>query len=240
MIMDGNRRWARHHGLAITDGHEAGTRAAHELLKWWVQLGQQFFCIQGDSKPVLPQVLSLFTLSVDNFKRAPVEVNELIQLIAWHLKDIAYTPFIHLHRIRIRVIQADGVRGKFTPALCEAIDLVERVTASYGGDDGFELLYLIGYDGRMEVLDAVRDVVQAGDELTNSTVSSRTACGRLNLPPVDLIVRSSGIMRTSGFFLWDTRAAEMSFIECLWPDLSEMDWLRSCLRYSQRESLGGA
>ncbi|KAH7097774.1 Decaprenyl diphosphate synthase-like protein [Auriculariales sp. MPI-PUGE-AT-0066] len=244
MIMDGNRRWAKRHAVSISEGHEAGTRAVHALISWWIDLEHRLSRAGYEhAKPTRPSTISLWALSMDNFKRKPDEVANLLQLIARHLVDVAYTPAIHLHRVRVRIIGAEGARAKFSPALCDAIDLVERLTATYGPNSpggGFDLLYSVGYDGRAEIVDAVRDIALGGDTVSEAAISSRTSCAQIGVPPCDLLVRSSMLLRTSGYFLWDMRSAEMFFVKRLWPDFTELDWLQACLHFSRRSATGGA
>lgn len=233
--MDGNRRYARNLGQPIIVGHQKGAETASKVLEWWLRF------IPNTSTPNVngmgtrtagPQYLTVWAFSSENFKRTPEELDGLFALMTAEFKSLAFTSLVHLFQIRVRII---GNRTGLPFELLEAINIVEESTAMY---DRLHFQIATGYGGRDEIIDSVQRVLASGEELTEASISAETFCGRVGIPPCELIVRTSE-SRTSGFFLWDTQFAELHFISKLWPELRESDWLDVIRTFAGREMRGG-
>lgn len=223
-IMDGNRRYARSRHASLGVGHAKGALVAVRLIGWWLDF---VAC-----KPEGPRVLTLWAFSSDNFKRSHDEVHTLFDLMSAEFGALAFSPVIHLSRMRVRVI---GSRAHFPTKLLQAIDLLESSTAAY---DALDLQLAVGYGGRDEIVESVKRVLASGVPVTEQAISQQTFCARNGVQPVDLILRTSE-RRTSGFFLWDTQGAELHFVRKLWPEVDQLDWLRALESFATREQRYG-
>ncbi|KAJ7186832.1 Decaprenyl diphosphate synthase-like protein [Mycena filopes] len=230
--MDGNRRYARQLGEPVLVGHAKGAATASKVLEWWLKYLPNT-AHYTSSSPIHPKYLTCWAFSSENFERAAEERDGLFAMMAAEFKSLAFTSLVHLFRVRVRFI--GGERHRFPQELLDTMEMVEEITAAY---DGLFLQIAVGYGGRREVLDAVRSLVAHGKEVTEQSIGMETYCAQRGIPPVSLIVRTSE-RRTSGFFLWDTQAAELHFIDKLWPQLAEIDWLRALKSFSTREIRGG-
>ncbi|KAJ7810845.1 Decaprenyl diphosphate synthase-like protein, partial [Mycena olivaceomarginata] len=230
IIMDGNRRYARQRGQHALMGHAKGAATASKVLEWWIKYLPN---TTRYASPVRPKYLTCWAFSSENFERPDDERDGLFAMMAAEFKSLAFTSLIHLFQIRIRFI--GGERNRFPPELLETMDMVEKTTSAY---DGLFLQIAVGYGGRQEVVSAVRGLVARGQEITEQSIGAETYCAQLAVPPVNLIIRTSE-RRTSGFFLWDTQAVELHFIDKLWPQLTERDWLHALESFSTREIRGG-
>ncbi|CAK5283456.1 unnamed protein product [Mycena citricolor] len=224
MIMDGNRRFARRRNEQIIAGHRTGAVTASRVVEWWLR-----------HRHIGPRYLTCWAFSSDNFARPTAEQDGLFGLMTSEFKALAFSSVVHLYRIRITFIGSANARTKLPPTLVEAMDFVERVT---GGYDALFLQIAVGYGGREEIVDAVKSLQDRQERISEASVSREMYGREQGIPPVDLIVRTSE-KRTSGFLLWDSQAAELHFIDKLWPELSELDWLQTLDAYAEREIRGG-
>ncbi|KAJ7169205.1 Decaprenyl diphosphate synthase-like protein, partial [Mycena crocata] len=228
--MDGNRRYARQLGEPVLVGHAKGAATASKVLEWWLKYLPNTV---NHASPIQPKYLTCWAFSSENFERAEAEREGLFAMMAAEFKSLAFTSLVHLFRVRVRFI---GGEQHLLPAdLLHTMRMVEELTASY---DALFLQIAVGYGGRQEVVSAVQSVVAQGKEITEENISLETYCRQRDIPPASLIIRTSE-NRTSGFFLWDTQAAELHFIDKLWPQLSELDWLYALESFSRREIRGG-
>ncbi|KAJ6589001.1 Decaprenyl diphosphate synthase-like protein [Mycena capillaripes] len=230
IIMDGNRRYARQMGEHVLVGHAQGAATASKVLEWWLKYLPNTV---NYVSPTGPKYLTCWAFSSENFERAEEERDGLFALMAAEFKSLAFTSLVHLFRVRVRFL--GGERHRFPLELLETMEMVEEITSAY---EGLFLQVAVGYGGRQEVLSAVQTLLAQGKEITEQNIGKETYCGQKDIPPVSLIIRTSE-RRTSGFFLWDTQAAELHFIDKLWPQLTEMDWLDALESFSTREIRGG-
>ncbi|KAJ7629478.1 Decaprenyl diphosphate synthase-like protein [Mycena polygramma] len=230
IIMDGNRRYARQIGEHVLVGHAQGAATASKVLEWWLKYLPNTMSYVPPSQP---KYLTCWAFSSENFERAEEERDGLFALMAAEFKSLAFTSLVHLFRVRVRFI--GGERHRFPLELLDTMDMVEDITSAY---DGLCLQIAVGYGGRQEVLSAVQSLLAQEKEITEQNLGMETYCGQRGIPPVNLIIRTSE-RRTSGFFLWDTQAAELHFIDKLWPQLDETDWLDALESFSTREIRGG-
>lgn len=228
VILDGNRRYAKKRGLATAgQGHRAGADKAEELIAWCDSLG-------------IPTV-TVWALSTDNFNRPPDELETIFTIIEEKIQLMADSQ----SRSRRRRIRAVGRLDLLPESTRDAIRRVETETAGYGP---FELLVAVGYGGREEITDAVRrliaDRLRRGDSLEGIAGSLEPdEIGRFmyapDTPDPDLIIRTSGEIRLSGFLLWQSAYSEYYFCDVDWPEFRKIDFLRAVRSYSQRQRRRG-
>ncbi|MBA3718200.1 MAG: di-trans,poly-cis-decaprenylcistransferase [Actinobacteria bacterium] len=222
VILDGNRRWASLAGLRTpADGHRVGADKLDELLDWCVRLG-------------IGQV-TVWALSNENLSRSQEEVSGLLDVVAEKLASLA-----ELHgrqAVRIRVY---GRLEDLPDPLRDAIRSAEEATAS---NDGLRLNIAVGYSGRDELVDAARALVRrlAAEDLDASTMAERITAEAIashlytaGEPDPDLIIRTSGEVRLSGFLPWQGAHSELYFTDVYWPELRELDFLRALRTYQHR------
>ncbi|KDR66702.1 hypothetical protein GALMADRAFT_1359470, partial [Galerina marginata CBS 339.88] len=170
-VMDGNRRYARSIGQPVIVGHQRGVQTASNIMEWWLRPG--------------PRYLTVWAFSAENFKRTEEEVNGLFRLMIVQFKSLAFSSGIHLFQIRVRVI---GSRERLPRELLDAIDLLEEMTRKYSR---LFLQVAVGYGGRNEIVRSVRSVIAKGGEVTEDSIGQETFCSLIDVPPVELIVRTS-------------------------------------------------
>lgn len=225
LILDGNRRYARSIGLRdIVDGHRRGAQKLEEVLNW---------CEELDIRMV-----TIWILSTENLQRPPEELEGLLGLIEHKMRDTATDPKIHAKRMRIRAI---GKLELLPESLKAAIRQAEEATRDY---DRFYLNVAVGYGGRQEIVDGVQrllrerqaqgmDLGRAIGEVTADSVGKYLYT--YDLPDPDLIIRTSGELRLSGFLLWQSAYSEFYFCDAYWPAFRRIDLLRAIRSYQQRE-----
>ena len=220
LIVDGNRRFAKDKGQDIEYGHKLGIEKIEDFLNW---------CWRLDIK-----VITLFAFSTENFNRTQREVEHLMQLIHDKLRRYRNDPLIGREKIKIKVI---GQRDKLSDALNFEISETEKMTAHH---DRFQLNIAIGYGGRAEIVDAVKSLahdVKSGslrpDDITEEILGKNLYT--TGIPDPDLIIRTSGEERLSGFLLWQSAYSELYFTEVYWPAFRMIDLWRAIRIYQQRE-----
>ena len=222
IILDGNRRWAQNHKLTVDLGHTQGADVVEKLLDWCHEIGIKS--------------ITLYVLSTENLMRSSEEVSELYRLIEERLKRLLTDERIYRYKVRVKGI------GKFNllPASMRAIlDEVEKKTASF---DGHFLNIAVAYGGRAEITDSVRDIAEdvkkgklSPEDITEETISARLYTSHLPNPEPDLIVRTSGEERMSGFLLWQGAYSELVFLDVYWPAFRKIDLLRAVRIYQRRQ-----
>jgi short-chain Z-isoprenyl diphosphate synthase len=224
LILDGNRRYGRRRSL--TSPHEVyalGADKLDQLLGWCAELA-------------IPTI-TLWVFSTDNVHRRPEEVSGILAAIEDKLKMLAEEPWIHQQRVRVRVV---GRLELLPAATLAAVRAAEAATADY---DGLHLAIAAAYGGRQEIADAVQALLRHQQELGRSlaeTISLVTpgAIGQYlyapDLPDPDLIIRTSGEIRLSGFLLWQSAHSEFYFTDVFWPAFRKIDFLRAVRAFQQR------
>jgi len=227
VIVDGNRRWAREMGYVDpNDGHRVGAERIKELLRW---------CDEADI-----ELVTLWLLSTDNLSRPPSELDPLLQII----EDLATELAEDGNPWQLRMVGAlDVIPARHVTAL----KLSQERTVGRRG--GAQVNLAIGYGGRKEIADAVRSLLQehakAGstlEELAESLDVEHIA-GHLytkDQPDPDLIIRTSGEQRLSGFLLWQSAHSEFYFYDGNWPEFRRVDFLRALRSYANRQRRFGS
>ncbi len=204
IIMDGNRRWAKSKGFPSLEGHRRGYDNVKTIGLAALERGVEFFTV--------------YAFSIENWKRSEEEVGYLMDLLLRALtKDLSF--FIE-HDVRLKVI---GRREGLSEKIVTAIDDAEQKT-SHGKAGQINLC--VNYGGRAEIIDGVKKVIENGQEVTEENVSS--AIWGSDMPEPDMIVRTSGEKRLSGFLTWTGVYSELKFIDKMWPDFS-VEELEECI-----------
>ncbi|AUB54614.1 MULTISPECIES: polyprenyl diphosphate synthase [Methanobacterium] len=221
IIMDGNRRFSKMQGnLGAVEGHKKGISTLERVLDWCVDLGIE--------------IVTAYAFSTENFNRPPEEVDGLMRLFKENFEGIARNKKIHNNEVRVKAV---GKLELLPEDVREAIRIAEKSTANYNK----RLVNIaIGYDGRMEIVDAIKKIaneVQEGkittDDINEELVNENLYTAGLEDP--NLIIRTSGEERLSGFLLWQSSYSELYFCDSLWPQLRKVDFLRALRSYQQRE-----
>jgi undecaprenyl diphosphate synthase len=202
VIMDGNGRWARSRRLPRIEGHRAGVKSAQAALEVCRDRGIQ--------------VLTLYTFSLENWRRPRAEVDELMRLLHRYLAREA--PRLVENRVRFLALG----RVAMLPPKVRA--KVEEITAATAGNERLTLCLALSYGGRAEIVDAVNAAAaaRAAAGAPGSPAEAEIAAHLYapGLPPPDLVIRTSGEMRLSNFLLWEAVGARLVFVPDLWPDFT--------------------
>ncbi len=199
IIMDGNGRWAKKHGLPRSEGHREGLKVAERILDFSLQKGVKF--------------VSLYVFSTENWRRPKAEINSLFVLAEKYLNK-----FANFCKNRIRVV-VSGEREGIPQTLVKKIDEIQQKTQNF---DGMCVNLCINYGGRTDVLNAVKRLVQDGVEITEENLAQRLY--NSFLPDPDVIIRTGGCKRLSNFLLFQSAYSELFFTETLWPDFSNEEY----------------
>ena len=226
IIMDGNRRYARLQGnVDVVKGHELGADTLEKVLDWSIELGIE--------------IITVYAFSTENFNRPKEEVEGLMKLFIYNFKRLVNHEKIHKNEVRVQVV---GRTELLPDNVKEAIHEAEEATKHYN-KRFFNLA--IGYDGRLEIIDSFKKIieeVQAGnitiDDVDEELVSKNLYTAGLDDP--NLIIRTSGEERLSGFLLWQSSYSELYFCETLWPELRKVDFIRAIRSYQARDRRFGA
>lgn len=219
VILDGNRRWAKSIGASASHGHRAGAGKIAEFLEWADEVGVE--------------IVTLWMLSTDNLSREASELEELLRIISRTVASLAAT-----RKWRLSVVgDLDLLPPGIAADIRTCVESTEKV-------DGMTVNIAVSYGGRHEITQAVRDYLhqqaQAGrtleDVAQSLSVEDITAhIYTKGQPDPDLVIRTSGEQRLSGFMLWQSVHSEFYFTEAYWPDFRRVDFLRALRSYAQRE-----
>ncbi|NHI83527.1 MAG: di-trans,poly-cis-decaprenylcistransferase [Candidatus Thorarchaeota archaeon] len=220
IILDGNRRYAREHGMNVPwFGHHKGAQKVMEVLKilWEANV----------------KVCTLYAFSIENFQRKKNEVEEIMAIAKEKFSEVVGNPDVHRHRVRIRAIGRVDLLPK------EVQDAIVQAQHETTGYKDHILNVAIGYSGRAELVDAIRAIgqkIQAGDlepdKINEEVIESHLYTN--GVPDPDLIIRTSGEERLSGFLLWQSAYSELYFAQIYWPAVRRIDIWRALRSYQQR------
>ena len=217
VITDGNRRWAKEFGATTADGHRAGAAKIVEFLGW---------CHEIDV-----EIVTLYVLSKENLARSAEEVSILIEIISDLVEKIAALDGVGVQLVGDLDIVPPDLRARL-----EAVTTTE--------DCGMRVNVAVGYGGRQEIVNAVKSLLRtrADDGQDLETIISELSPEQIGehlytkgQPDPDLIIRSSGEQRLSGFLMWQSAYSEFYFCEAYWPDFRRTDFLRAVRDYGLRQ-----
>ncbi len=212
LIMDGNGRWATRQGLPRLLGHRAGIEALERTLRAAAQMGVS--------------ILSVYAFSTENWNRPKLEVAGLMELLQRFAK------------LKVPELKNSGVRVRFCGSRrgipAEVLKVIEWSEAETAECDRITLVVCFNYGGRQELLDALTAAQQAGARLETED-DLRAFLYLPDLPDPDLIIRTSGELRLSNFWLWQGAYSEYYFTDTLWPDFGEDELKRALESYAGRE-----
>ena len=221
IIMDGNRRYSKLQGnIDVVKGHEIGVDTLEKVLDWSIELGIE--------------IITVYAFSTENFNRPEHEVEGLMNLFVTNFKRLVDHEKMHRNKVKVKVV---GRTDLIPESVREEIKEAEDATAHYK-----KRLFniAIGYDGRLEIIDSIKKIieqVQSGeitvDDVDEDLVSKNLYTEGLADP--NLIIRTSGEERLSGFLLWQSSYSELYFCETLWPELRKVDFIRAIRSYQERE-----
>jgi undecaprenyl diphosphate synthase len=218
VIMDGNGRWAEQRGLSRLYGHRVGKDSVRAIVESSRKLGIKY--------------LSLFAFSSENWNRPPREVDGLMALLRKYLAS----ELGKMMRHGIRLLAVGSLR-KLPPAVRDAL---RSSIAATRNNTGMTVILAVSYGGREDIARAARAIARrvergklAPAQITEATVSKHL--GTKGVPDPDLLIRTSGEMRISNFFLWQLAYTEMYVTETLWPDFREREYFQALAFFQQRQ-----
>lgn len=214
IIMDGNRRWAKERGVPSIEGHRAGYEKLKEVAQW---------AREADIRHVI-----VYAFSTENWNRTDTEVTYLMEL----LRSVLTTEVEDMKRegVRLRFV---GERERFPNDIQELMVRAEKETEQ----GTYTLALALSYGGRAEILSAVNRLIQEGNIVTEEEFSR--ALWTHDIPDPDIVVRTSGEQRLSGFLPWQGVYSELFFIDANWPDFSREDFDHIIAEYAARERRHG-
>ncbi|TFH52794.1 isoprenyl transferase [Actinomyces viscosus] len=238
VILDGNRRWAKSMGFGAAQGHKRGADKIEEFLGWAEQMGVQ--------------VVTLWLLSTDNLSRDPAELSPLLDIIAHAVDELAETGRWSLRLVGAVDLLPEPLAERLRAAVARSQPLAadgpepngETGAAAEPEGRRMQVNIAVGYGGRQEIADAVRELLReraaAGASLEEVAASLNEEDITDHLytkgqPDPDLVIRTSGEQRLSGFLLWQSVHSEYYFCEVNWPAFRRVDFLRALRDFAGRE-----
>lgn len=212
LILDGNRRWAKAHGLSAAEGHRRGYQNLKTISKAALKYGVRY--------------VSAYVFSTENWNRDRQEVRDIMNILRWILKHEIKE--FNKEGIRLRVI---GSKAKLGVALLTAIHDAEKLTED---NTKGTLLLCLDYGGQQEIVEATKRIVELGVEPKDITASMiEQFLYAPDVPPIDLIIRTSGEQRLSNFMMWESVYSELMFSKRNWPDFNEQDLEKAMKKYAK-------
>ena len=218
IIMDGNGRWAKKKSLPRIAGHQKGAKRAREIIEASIKLNLEY--------------LTLFAFSSENWSRPKNEVNDLMVLLNDYLNK--ETEQYLKRNVKLRVI---GNRNRLQSSIVKRIQQIENITIN---NNGLQLTIALDYSGREDILFAIKEIYKSYvnkkinfDEINIPNLSNYLMTSEL--PDPDLIIRTSGEVRLSNFFLWQSAYSEFEFVKCCWPDFTKRKFMLCLEKFKNRE-----
>lgn len=217
IIMDGNGRWARQHGMERLFGHNNGVESVRECCQYAVENGIKY--------------LSIFAFSEENWGRPQSEVEGLMHLMLTSV--LGELPVFMENNVKFRTI---GDRSKLPGQVVEAIEKVENATAA---NTGLTFIVMLSYSGKWDIRQAAEkyaaDCLAAGKQLELSEEKFSSYLATAGIPDPDLLIRTSGEERISNYMLWQNAYTEFYFTPVLWPDFRKKDLEDAVRNFNERE-----
>lgn len=214
IIMDGNRRWARGKGMLALKGHHAGGKTLKNIIKFAKEIGIKH--------------IIFYAFSTENWNRSPEEVSYLLNLIGEFLQK----ELDHFNK-EGAVLHYAGDLSRFSESMQKKLKDAEKKTAK---NKTPHVYFALNYGGRQEILSAVRKIILDGakeEDITESYFAKHLQT--YPMPDPDIIIRTSGEMRLSGFLPWQGVYSELFFTKTLWPDFSKEEFMKIIEEYNDRE-----
>lgn len=214
LILDGNRRWSKSKGLTTLEGHRQGAEVLKSTVLTAFDRGVQY--------------VSAYVFSTENWQRTEEEVGYLMKLVT----NAATKHLETFNKAGVRVVIL-GRREGLQKSVLQALRVAEQTTAK---NTRGTLALCFNYGGKEELVDAVKTIISQGipvEAIDQTALEAALYCP--DVPPVDLLIRTSGEQRTSGFMLYRTAYAELYFTDTMWPDFGEAELDKALAEYSRRQ-----
>ena len=222
LILDGNRRWAKRHLTLSQKGHWRGADAVENLLDW---------CEQLDIK-----IITLYALSAENLSRQDEELEYLYDLIQRRLEKLYNDPRIHKNKMRVKGI---GRIELLPDSIKEILQKLDDATRGY---NNHFLNIALAYGGQLELVDAIKKIgekIKDGsldiNEIDKAEIESNLYTSHLPQSSPDMILRTSGEKRLSGFLMWQSAYSELVFMDIFWPEFRKIDLMRAIRIFQERK-----
>ena len=222
IIMDGNGRWAKSHGVPRVMGHNAGMQSMKQIVTATSKLGIKY--------------LTVYAFSTENWKRSAQEVSGIFKLIVKYVKS----ELDELNENNVHI----NIMGEYDMLPKESVDAIDKLLASTAGNDGLIFNIALNYGGRDEIVKSVKELVsakiEAGEDPTDIKEEDigrylYSGAEHLDIPDPDLIIRTSGEERTSNFLVWQGAYSELMFTDTLWPDFTPEEYSKMIEQYTHRK-----
>ena len=222
IILDGNRRWAKRNLSLPKEGHFKGADAVENLLDW---------CEEFDIK-----IITLYVLSAENLSRKDLELEYLFEIIRIRLEKLFNDPRIHKNQMRVKAIGRVELLPDSIKNVLKRLDDVTKnyerhflnIAIAYGGQD--ELI-----DAIKKIVDKIKDGVLKIDDINKKEIESNLYTSHLPQSSPDMILRTSGEKRLSGFLLWQSAYSELIFMDVFWPGFRKIDLMRAIRTFQKRK-----
>jgi tritrans,polycis-undecaprenyl-diphosphate synthase [geranylgeranyl-diphosphate specific] len=222
IILDGNRRWANEMELNPWLGHKHGADTVELLLDWCHMLNVKY--------------VTLYTFSTENFTRNSEEVEKIMQIAEERFRKLLKDERLHRDKVHVKVI---GRANLLPKGLQESITDIEKATENY---DCYFWNFAFAYGGRAEIVDAAKTIaskVKSGDldldDVSESTFEKYLYTSHMDKQDPDIVIRTSGEQRLSGFLLWQAAYSELLFLDVFWPEFRLIDLLRAIRTFQRRK-----
>ena len=221
IILDGNRRWARYHFLASKGAHTIGADKAEQLLTWIYDLRIK--------------ITTLYVLSIENLERDKKELDDIYDLLRIKLEKLYDDSRIHERQMKIKAI---GNIEALPESIKDILFKLEEETMHY---DLTFLNIAVAYGGQQELVEAIRKIAHDVEkkelqisDINEQSIDSYLYTSHLPQPDPDLILRTSGEKRLSGFLLWQSAYSELVFMDVFWPEFRKIDLMRAIRTFQRR------
>jgi len=218
IILDGNRRYAKKLGLSPWEGHKFGAEKIKDILKWCRELGVE--------------ELTLYTFSVDNFKRPEAEKKAIFELFMKNISGMKNSKELKKNDVRVRFI---GRLEMFPESIQREMHEVMEQTKN---NSRFKINFAMAYSGRAEITDAFKKIIQKikNKEINEKDIAESLISENLYLSSApDILIRPGGEKRISDFLLWQNSYTELFFIDKLWPEFEKEDLIKIIEEFKSRE-----
>ncbi len=212
-ILDGNRRWAKGHGLPAYEGHMAGYNTVMEVLLEAFELGVKY--------------ASVYAFSTENWSRSKEEVSKIMKLVTRVITSDL--PILIKKDVKLLILgSTEGLDNKMVKNIRSGVEQTAHCKAG-------TLAICFNYGGQQEIIDATKKIIESGIKPKDLTIDSFSKyIYAPELPPIDLVVRTSGEKRLSNFMLWRIAYSEIMFIDKMWPEMQKKDMRQILREYSKR------